>query len=750
MLKGLAALFFGKGKTYPPALSSQARAEGRRLIWRFYSLNGVSVALLMENVLILYALRNHVSEPLVAVLSSFVHLTMPFMIMGKLTASKIGLTRTWALGWFLRYVSASFMILAPFIAPYVPQSAVSMLILASAFGFGLFRSMGVVANSPMEGEVTSPENRGNFVSGNHLRVNLSQVLTMLLVITVIRFADELWVYQILIGTACLTGVYASSVLARVPESEVPRTSARIPFTTAFKTLWNVNRSRKLLFAWSAALVAYMMVIPFMMIGVKSGYGISDSYALTFSLILLTGGIVSSVVNGMIADQVGPRPIMLLNACFIFIPALIWAAAPTQFMPVLVGIGFFIAGYAKFGLIMGLSHYFLSIVSGTDRVGSTLFLRVVSGAAAGLAGTVVGGGLLSWFEMQGMTGIVIYRYYFRIILFVLLCVLLTIRSLDKLKEWKVTSVLSLLASPKDVYTIHLLKRLREQQGSTEDVRTIKRLRSMASSLSEQDLRAQLDSPLLSVRVNALQALSTIDFSSETEKAIMEQVSVGEHTTAWIAAEILGHRKATQAVDLLRRGLESSDHFLQGKCMVALVRLADRENYGRIITMFDQSDNPRIVIHGAKALSLMDDPDMLYNLLEKALDPQLPDSVTDEVLTTAASMVGMQQRFYQFLQRFNKDRQLGAAELLSDLNGELFGPDDLNLLRRSAQEESGLSVLTTFLQSKATKLDGNSPLCRFFRLHENRDLPVKTAFCIALIISVVSSEPSLPAPDPDRTM
>lgn len=120
LFHGLAALFSGSGREFPPTLSTRARIKGRALIKRFYALNGISIVFLMENILILYAIANAVSDPLIAVLSSFVHLTMPFMIVGKHLVSKIGGARTWALGWFLRYVFASFLIVAPMAAPYVP------------------------------------------------------------------------------------------------------------------------------------------------------------------------------------------------------------------------------------------------------------------------------------------------------------------------------------------------------------------------------------------------------------------------------------------------------------------------------------------------------------------------------------------------------------------------------------------------------------------------------------------------------
>src|SRR6056297_1231210 len=90
----------------PHELSAQERSYGRRRFRLFMMSNALPVAFLMEHVLALYAIRNGLSDPLVAVLVSFIHLTMPFMLLGTLLITRIGLARSWGLCWSLRYLSA--------------------------------------------------------------------------------------------------------------------------------------------------------------------------------------------------------------------------------------------------------------------------------------------------------------------------------------------------------------------------------------------------------------------------------------------------------------------------------------------------------------------------------------------------------------------------------------------------------------------------------------------------------------------
>ena len=736
-MNGLRTLFLSNQREFFPFLSSDQRATGRRLLHRFLKLNGITVALLLENMLILYALRNNVADPLVAVLASFVHLTMPFMLVGKLSVARIGAARTWGLGWFFRYASASLMVLAPFVDRVAPQAAVSAVILVGAFGFALFRSFGTVANTPLVGEVTTRDNRGSFLSGNFLRSYTTHLLTTTTVILVLRSIDEIWVYQLFIGSACLIGFYASTVLARVPESSVPRASARKPLRVAMKNLWTHSRVRRLLFAWSAGLVAFTIVIPFMMMAVKSGYGIPDSTALVMSLILLVGGIAAALINGVIADRVGPRPLLLLYTIGLLMPTLYWAFAPQEPQLVVVGLAFFVAGYCKVGIIVGLNQYFLASVDESDRVGSALFIRVVSGAAAGLAGSVVGGGLLSVFERLGMSGLGIYRTYFGVIAGAIVLLVLMIRRLERLDEWPIRSILGLVMSPRDIQALFVLNRLRERSSGREETRHVQRLGEIASTVSEDVLRERLSSPRLSVRVHALQALGRIDFNPETERAILNQLEHGEFTSAWVAAEILGEHEIRRAIPLLRRSLESADHFLQGKSMVALVRMRDEQSYPLIVSYFTTSDNPRTIIYGANALSRMDGTTHLELILAKALSPGLPESVVDEVLTAAARTAGAGARFYQFLQQYNREMRTGVTELLPDLDQCFFETDAPRVRRESLHEEKPLRLLTRELVAAVARADHPAATAlRNVLAAVDEPLPRKAVFCMALIHTVAT--------------
>jgi MFS family permease len=425
--------------------------HGQKLVHRFATLNGVTVALLMNNMLILYAIRLGLGDAAVALLASFIFLTMPLMLAGKALTARIGAARTWGWGWILRNSSALVMILAPFVPADAPQIYRTLLVLAGALGFAAFRSIGLVGNSPLVGEITADYERGRFVSGNFTRTTITETICLLLVIIILRIQPATWVFQVLIGIGAGVGIYVGWLLTRVPESALPRRSARKALPEVLSRVWKTAQMRKTLFAWAASFAAFNLVIPFMLITVKNGYGLSDYEALILSMVTILGGVLASLVNGVIADKVGPRPLIIIYISMLAVLGAFWAFAPGELNLVFTVLAFFLGGYAKLGLLVTTSHYFLNTADHTDRVGASMVLRIVSGAVAGVVGGFIGGAILGALNSAGLEGMAIYRTYFRLTLVVLLAMVPVAWRLDRLAgEWSLRDSVGLLLRPDRIW------------------------------------------------------------------------------------------------------------------------------------------------------------------------------------------------------------------------------------------------------------------------------------------------------------
>lgn len=407
----------------PDVLSADDRRYGRSQYFRWAVFNGISVACLLDNMLILFAIRNHLSDPQIAVMVSFIYLTMPLMVAGKRMAARIGVVRTWALGWFYRYLSACLIVIAPFFHSIAPQWVVTGLIMIGAFGFAFFRTIGLVAQKPLAGEITTEAERGRFLSGNSMRVHISHFITMLLIVLWLNYSNRLWVYQAILAIGCLTGFYATTIIARIPESAVPRLSARRSLTDTFARLWVDPRQRQLLFCWCAGFASFSLVPPIMVVALKNGYLISDHAAFFFSSLFMVGAIAVSMISTRIADRINSRLLLQFYMGGLILAAAYWAFAPSRFSPVIVAATFVIAGGCKAGILIALSHYFLDVVDESRRVGSSLVVQIFAGGIAGLSGVGISGGLLKFLATVDLRGMHMYRAYFQIILLILLAIYL---------------------------------------------------------------------------------------------------------------------------------------------------------------------------------------------------------------------------------------------------------------------------------------------------------------------------------------
>lgn len=441
----------------PQPLAQQHVEQGQRLVRRFATLNGVTVALLMDNMLILYAIRVGLSDTAVAILTSFIFLTMPLMLVGKRWTARSGAAHTWGTGWILRNSSALIMLLAPFVPDGTTQGFRTALVLLGAFGFAAFRSIGLVGNSPIMGEITTSTERGRFMSGNWTRATVTQIISLIVVITVLRFSPETWVFQLLIAAGAAVGIYVGALLRRVPESGAPRASASKPAREIMSRVWRAPRLRKTLYAWAVSFASFNLVLPFAMITVKNGYGLSDYQALLLSLVTLAGGVTASLVNGVVADRVGPRPLAIVYVALLLVLALFWSFAPAELVVGPTALAFFLAGYSKFGLLLVTNHYFLNVSEASDRVGTSMVLRIVSGAVAGLIGGVLGGVILTILRSVGLSGMDVYRGFYRIAVLAIAAMLPVMVRLDKLDEWPLSRAALLLLRPRIILRMHQERR-----------------------------------------------------------------------------------------------------------------------------------------------------------------------------------------------------------------------------------------------------------------------------------------------------
>jgi hypothetical protein len=305
-----------------------------------------------------------------------------------------------------------------------------------------------------------------------------------------------------------------------------------------------------------------------------------------------------------------------------------------------------------GVPMTLTNYFLNATESKDRVSASLVLAFTSGISAGLAGALIAGGLVKFLPVWTGETFFSYRVYFCIIVVFLIVTVLFVARLDKLSDWEFKKVIGLFVTPRDLLSLFFINRLNRAQNPEKERAHIHRLGSYHSELSENSLIAALDSPHYGLRRQALLSLSQIPFGEKTEAALINELEHNEFSTASISAGILGEHNCNSAIPALKKALDSEDYFLQAECLLALVKLKYDAAYEKIINIFTQDTNPRVLTLGAIALRRMKTPEAINALFCKLSHKGVQEKVKDEIMICIAEIAGFADNYYKYLKNMDE--------------------------------------------------------------------------------------------------
>jgi hypothetical protein len=410
-------------------MDNPTRRYAQRRFRLFWMLNAIPVAFLLDDVLVLYGIRNGLPEAALAALASFTQLTMPFMLVGRLFTARWGLARGWVRAYLIRYTAVLVLIFGPWIGDLRVRTAV---ILTGAFVFATFRAAGVINMHPLNGEITTDGERGRYLHTNFALFNGTYFLSVVATIFATRTFDSTWIYQVMVAFGVAVGIVSLLALRGVPESGEGAEAARRPFLQLMREVRREIRLSVLIPAWAGGMMSFALVIPFAVLFIKNGYGIDDHTALSFTLLTLIGSVTSGVLNQRITGRIDPDRLVFLYATMLAGVALFWAFAPSRFVLPLVALAFFVGGIARAGIIVGLQHHLISNNRPEHRMHVSLLVELTGSAVSGLAGTVIGGALLQYFGRR-YEGVAIYQAYFRVILIILVVAVVLVRRIRRDRE-----------------------------------------------------------------------------------------------------------------------------------------------------------------------------------------------------------------------------------------------------------------------------------------------------------------------------
>lgn len=380
----------------------------------FNIVNGASYMCLGETVIILFAVKLHAPNVIVAVIGSMLFLGFLLLPLGVVRTAQVGAARSQADFWVCRNVAALLVAVSALILPLSQCLAWGLLLLGSFLFYG-FRAAGVVMSQPLIGDITNNMDRARLIARSTGLFYVSGLVAMVTISLILGHYDSLWVLVGIIVAGACCGVTASTFVRKIDETSAIRRSAQAPLFPQLKTAFFDSTLRRQICAGFMVNLAIIMMAPIAILTMKRGYGVSDTQAILFSIVQFASSIAATQISGKITEKIGPRKVAIYSYMLIFPICLFWLFAPAAVSSVWMW-GLFVLPFILIGAMMvsaqnAMVHYFLMAVPKERQVASSMFISVVTGAAAGVTGMFVAGGLLKLAERFLGSGLPMYRAYF---------------------------------------------------------------------------------------------------------------------------------------------------------------------------------------------------------------------------------------------------------------------------------------------------------------------------------------------------
>ena len=371
---------------------------GRRRFHIFMSFNVLAFSILTGNVISVFALKLGVNNAYIGLLQSFVHMAMAFLLAGRLLMQVFSSVRVFAVGWLLRYLFASLLLVIPFVLGR-PDSAriAGTLVLIAMGGFHIFRGVGLAGQAPIVGGLASGSDRGHFLSVNSVLANAIALAGGVLIALLLGRDAPLSLFVLFFAFAILFGYLSVVQVWKLPEPRRATDATFGGFLGDVRSALADRRLRRFLVYLCFFALATSVLTAFLVVVSKRVFGLPDNFTVFLVAIGNLGAVVAGLVNRRLIDRLGPKPLIvfyqvaaLAVAVFVAIsvtrvPAASAPAGAADAAAVVVTlIAFFVASAAQSGLyVSGLAYYY-SLYPEQKHANLALLYSLVNGLVGAVA------------------------------------------------------------------------------------------------------------------------------------------------------------------------------------------------------------------------------------------------------------------------------------------------------------------------------------------------------------------------------
>ncbi len=656
------------------------RAQRNYYLFMFF--NVISVSFLVGNIIFLFAIRLGAGTRLIGFLSALNSITFLFSLPGRRMVMKIGAVKTKGYFWLARYV-----VMLPLLLTLIPtvrdNGPVALTILTlGVFGFNFFKGLALAGEKPIQGYITRSSDLGSFISMNNIILFSGMIIMGLLIAYLLGIESSLYMYGLFILLGSVAGVFAAGFTLKIPTPPRPSAAESGTLIESVKEALKRPEFTRILLLVMLSNTGIGMTLGFIVVYAKTIYGQADNMVVYFTVAGALGALSMAGILRFLSDRVGAKPVyFFFNAvrlCFL-IPLIITPDIESSWGVLLfLFLMFFLEQLTYWGFPATADVYFLSTTRPEDRMDLGIVYNITRGLF-GMIGSLGGGFLLSYLQSRINSAVLPFQIHFGIsTLFFLLSIPVLIR-LPDVRNLPIGDAMGTILTLRGLRSIYYLNKLSRSTSYEEERGIIAAMSRHKTRLTLKELREQLDSPILFVRIDALMALEKYPPEKETVELLLKEISFREYTTAHIAARILGEKgyageletvgMLEEALSVLRNSLESDDYLLRSKAALALGSIGDSAAADSILEKLKRSQNPREIIYFVKALELLKKESSLSVIFEKLISRQ-DDHVEDDLIQSASRLLGLEGWFYGHFSLFLRNPLEGYKALKGEIEASSY--------------------------------------------------------------------------------
>ena len=395
-----------------PLFTREEVESGRRTFHRFMGFNVLAFSILTGNVISVFALKLGVSNSYIGLLQSFMHLSMVFIVVGRVLMQSMRSVTVFALGWFARYFFAALLLVIPFVVGRADGPAIATaIVLVAAGGFHIFRGIGVAGQVAIVAGLASGSDRGRFLSVNSILANTIALAGGLAIAALLGADAPVGRFTAAFGFAILCGFASVAQIRRLPEPNVTERADFASFLADVRSVVHDEPVKRFLLYLCAFAFGSSILIAFLVVLSKRVYGLPDNFTVLLVAIGNLGAIVAGVLNRRLVDTSGGRPLIVFYVALMLAVSLAMASATgiARATGLVMAAGFFLAMAAQNGVLVSSQSYYFGLYGEQKHRNLGLLFSLVMGSF-GAVGSYSGGVVLDALE-TGMDLSLAFRWLF---------------------------------------------------------------------------------------------------------------------------------------------------------------------------------------------------------------------------------------------------------------------------------------------------------------------------------------------------